>query len=64
MKNPLTPGKNTRVKSWNDFALLARDSRNFGTTVVEIESSADHAALLKLLNDAARPYAVCLLKSK
>ncbi len=64
MKNPLTPGKSTPVKTWADFALLARDSRHFDTTVIEVASSPDHAALLKALNDATRPYAVCILKSK
>jgi hypothetical protein len=64
MKNPLTPGKDTPVKTWTDFAMLARDARNFGTTVMEIKSTQDHAALLKLLSDSTRPYAVCVLKSK
>lgn len=64
MKNPLTPGKSTPVKSWTDFALLARDARNFETTVIEVASSADHATVLKMLNDATRPYAVCILKPK
>jgi hypothetical protein len=64
MKNPLTPGKSTPVKSWTDFALLARDARNFSTTVIEVESAAHHAAVLKALNDAPRPYAVCILKPK
>ena len=64
MKNPLTPGKSTPVKSWTDFALLARDTRHFETIVMEVTSSADHATLLKALNDATRPYAVCILKSK
>lgn len=64
MKNPLTPGKSTPVKSWTDFASLARDTRHFDTTTMEITSSADHAALLKALSDASRPYAVCILKAK
>jgi len=64
MKNPLTPGKSTPVKTWNDFANLARDARHFDTVVMEVTSSADHATLLKALNDATRPYAVCILKSK
>jgi hypothetical protein len=64
MKNPLTPGKSTPVKTWNDFAMLARDARNFSTTVMEIASSQDHAALVNLLSDSTRPYAVCVLKSK
>ncbi|GMV23299.1 MAG: hypothetical protein AMXMBFR57_32480 [Acidimicrobiia bacterium] len=64
MKNPLTPGKSTPVKSWTDFASLARDARNFDTKAMEVVSSADHAALLKLLNDSTRPYAVCILKPK
>jgi hypothetical protein len=64
MKNPLTPGKSTPVKSWTDFALLARDARNFSTTVVEVDSSQAHAAVLKALNDSARPYAICILKPK
>ena len=64
MKNPLTPGKSTPVKSWTDFALLARDTRHFDTTLIEVTSSPDHAVLLKALNDATRPYAVCILKPK
>lgn len=64
MKNPLTPGKSTPVKSWTDFALLARDARHFDTIVIEVESSAHHAAVLKALSDATRPYAVCILKPK
>ena len=64
MKNPLTPGKSAPVKSWTDFALLARDARHIDTTVMEVASSPDHAALLKALNDATRPYAVCILKPK
>ncbi len=64
MKNPLTPGKSTPVKSWIDFALLARDARHFDTTVIEVVSSADHASVLKALNDANRPYAVCILKPR
>ncbi len=64
MKNPLTPGKSAPVKSWTDFALLARDARHFETTVIEVASSHDHATLLKMLNDTTRPYAVCILKPK
>ncbi len=64
MKNPLTPGKSTPVKTWTDFALLARDARNFETSVIEVAASPDHATLLKMLNDATRPYAVCILKPK
>jgi hypothetical protein len=64
MKNPLTPGKSSPVKTWTDFALLARDARHFDTTVIEVESSANHAAVLKALNDATRPYAVCILRPK
>ncbi|MBM3751029.1 MAG: hypothetical protein FJW21_07585 [Acidimicrobiia bacterium] len=64
MKNPLPPGKSTPVKSWADFALLARDARHFDTTVVEVASSPDHATLLTMLNDTTRPYAVCILKPK
>ena len=64
MKNPLTPGKSAPVKTWTDLALLARDARHFDTTVIEVESSANHAAVLKALNDATRPYAVCILKPK
>ncbi|GEM_PF-4930894 len=64
MKNPLTPGKSAPVRTWTDFALLARDARHFETTVIEVESSAHHAAVLKALNDATRPYAVCILKPK
>ncbi len=54
MKNPLTPGKSTPVKSWTDFALLARDARHFDTTVIEVASSPDHATLLKMLNGLIR----------
>lgn len=64
MKNPLTPGKAVAVKSWTTFALLARDARHFDTKVIEVESSADHALVLKALNDAGRPYAVCILRPK
>jgi len=64
MKNPLTPGKSTPVKSWTDFALLARDARHFDITVMEVASSPEHAALLKALNAATRPYAVCILRPK
>ncbi|MBM3752194.1 MAG: hypothetical protein FJW21_13620 [Acidimicrobiia bacterium] len=64
MKNPLTPGKSTPVKTWTDFALLARDARHFETTVMEVTTSLDHAALLKAVNDASRPYAICILKLK
>ena len=62
MKNPMTPGKTVRLRLWNDFAMLARDSRNFSTTVVEVESAQDHAALIKQLSDTTRPYAVCILR--
>ena len=64
MKNPMTPGKSVRLRLWSDFALLARDARNFSTTVVEVETAQDHAALVKQLNDTPRPYAVCILRPK
>jgi len=44
--------------------MLARDARRYGTRIVHVESSQDHAALIKTLNDTNRPYAVCILKAQ
>jgi len=59
-----TPPRTPRLRTWNDFATLARDARRFRTTIVQIDTSQDHAALLKTLNDTTRPYAVCILKAQ
>ncbi|NQW05223.1 MAG: hypothetical protein HQ485_14540 [Acidobacteria bacterium] len=64
MKLNTTPPRTVRLKTWNDFATLARDPKNFSAKIVEVESSQEHAALLKALSDTNRPYAVCILKAQ
>ena len=64
MKLNTTPPRTVRLRNWNEFAILGRDARNFSTKIVEVESSQDHAALIKALNDTSRPYAVCILKAQ
>ncbi len=64
MKLNTKPPKTVRLRTWGDFAMLARDARNFSTRIIEVESSQDHAALVKALSDTNRPYAVCILKEQ
>jgi len=64
MKLNTTPPRTVRLKTWTDFATLARDPKNFSARIVEVESSQDHAALIKTLSDTNRPYAVCILKAQ
>jgi hypothetical protein len=52
------------MKSLTDFNNAARDAGQFVPTVMAIETSAQHQALLALLNSSVRPYAVCVLRTK
>lgn len=59
-----TPPRDVPMKSLTDFTNASRDAGLFLPTVMAIETSAQHQALIKLLNDSVRPYAVCVLRVK
>jgi hypothetical protein len=52
------------MKTQVDFNNASRDAGMFTPTVLAIETSEQHRALIKMLDDTVRPYAVCVLKVK
>jgi hypothetical protein len=58
------PPRDVPMKTQVDFANASRDAGLFAPTVLAIETSEQHQALLKMLNDTVRPYAVCVLRVK
>ena len=58
------PPREVPMKTQIDFNNASRDAGMFMSTVHAIETSEQHQALLKLLNNSVRPYAVCVLRVK
>ncbi len=58
------PPREVPMKTQVDFNNASRDAGLFTPTVLAIETSEQHQALLRMLNDAVRPYAVCVLRVK
>lgn len=58
------PPREVPMKTQVDFNNASRDAGLFLPTVMAIETSEQHQALLRMLNDAVRPYAVCVLRVK
>lgn len=52
------------MKTQVDFNNASRDAGLFTSTVLSVETSEQHRALMKLLDDTVRPYAVCVLRVK
>lgn len=64
MRIKTTPPRDIPMKTQVDFNNASRDAGVFMSTVMAIETSEQHQALLKLLNNTVRPYAVCVLRVK
>jgi len=58
------PPREVPMKTQVDFNNASRDAGLFAPTVLAIETSEQHQALIRMLNDTVRPYAVCLLRVK
>ena len=58
------PPKDVPMKTQVDFANASRDQGTFLPTVLAIETSEQHRALIKMLDEIVRPYAVCVLRVK
>ena len=58
------PPREVPMKTQVDFNNASRDAGMFTPMVLAIETSEQHQALLRTLNDTVRPYAVCLLRVK
>jgi len=58
------PPKEVPMKTQVDFNNASRDQGTFQPTVLAIETSEQHRALIKMLDDIVRPYAVCVLRVK
>jgi hypothetical protein len=58
------PPKEIPMKTQVDFTNASRDQGTFTPTVLAIETSEQHRALIKMLDDTVRPYAVCVLRVK
>jgi hypothetical protein len=58
------PPKEVPMKTQVDFNNASRDAGTFAPTVLAIETSEQHRALIKMLDDTIRPYAVCVLRVK
>ena len=58
------PPREVPMKSLTDFTNASRDAGQFAPVVMAIETSDQHRALIALLNESVRPYAVCVLRSK
>lgn len=58
------PPKEVPMKTQVDFNNASRDMGMFTSMVLAIETSEQHRALIKMLDDTVRPYAVCVLRVK
>lgn len=58
------PPREIPMKTQVDFNNASRDQGMFVPTVLAIETSEQHKALIKMLDNIVRPYAVCVLKVK
>ena len=64
MKINTKPPREIPMKTQVDFNNASRDVGTFAPTVLAIETSEQHRALIKMLDGIVRPYAVCVLRVK
>jgi len=56
--------KNIEMKTPTNFASAIKSPLLTPSVVSAVTSSAEHTALIKLLNSTSRPYAICVLSVK